>query len=132
MEPNRHTWDWIVRNRQPRDKAVPVGACLPDRKRVLEERRAVREAIGAFVDEEFRNLCTLGEIRGSEVVILARSAPAREAMRLRWLTKLRSHLMQTCRSFKARRLRFDVGDGDDCFGGPEAERVDREEGSSRA
>jgi hypothetical protein len=98
----------------------------------LEERRAVREAIGAFVDEEFRRLCTLGEIKGSEIVILARCAPAREAMRLRWLTKLRSHLLQTCRPFRARRLRFEVGDGNDGFSGPDGERVDKEEGSSRA
>lgn len=132
MEPDGRTLGWIVRNRQPRDKAVPVGACLPDRKKALEERRAVREAIAAFVDDEFRSLCMLGEIKGAEVVILARSAPAREAMRLLWLTKLRSHLVQTCRSFKARRLRFEVGDGNDSFGRPVGERVDKEEGSSRA
>lgn len=52
-------------------------------------------------------------------MILAESAPACEAMRLRWLTELRSHLLRTCRAFKARRLRFAVGESDDGFGGPD-------------
>jgi hypothetical protein len=132
MKPDRHTLDWIVRNRQPRERVVPVAACLPDRQGVLAERRAVREAIAAFVDDEFRDLCTLGVVNSSEVVILARSAPARESMRLRWLTELRSHLVRACRPFRARRLRFEVGDGEDKFVRSDEETAAGQEGSSRA
>lgn len=115
MEPHRNPLEWIVRNRQVRNPVVPIGQCLSDRQDLSEERGAIRRAIAAFVDDEFRAHCTLGEVDRERVVILVDCPAARMLMRLTWLTELRSHLVCSCRRFKARRLEFRVGDGDDRF-----------------
>jgi hypothetical protein len=115
MEPCRGHLEWIARNRQWREAAVPVGECLSYRGELAGERAAIRRAIASFVDEEFRAHCTLGDVDRARVVILVDGPAARALMRLTWLTELRSHLLRACRAFRARRLEFQVGDGDDRF-----------------
>ena len=115
MEPCRGHLEWIVRNRQRREPAVPIGECLSARRDQSEERAAIRQAIASFVDDEFRAHCALGDVERTRVVILVDGPAARTVMRLTWLTELRNHLLRSCRRFKARRLEFQVGDGDDRF-----------------
>ncbi len=115
MQPQRDRLDWIARNRQVRSRAVPIGECLRDRQGVFETRKAIRQAVAAFVDEEFAAYCALGEVDGGKVVILVGSPTALMPIRLKWLTDLRGHLVRTCRPFGARRLEFRVGEGDDRF-----------------
>jgi hypothetical protein len=128
MAPRRGPLEWIVLNRQPRSRAVRIGQCLGDPAGGLAERTAVRRAVGAFVDEDFRRGCTLGPLDAQRVVILAASPAEAHALRLRWLTTLREHLLRTCKAFGARQLMFRVGRSDDPFPGPdepEPPRVDR-------
>ncbi len=106
---------WIVRNRQVRDRVSPVGECIPDHEAALAGRKAIREAVAAFVDDEFRAHCALGRVEADRVVILVDSAAAAAVLRRQWLTVLRSHLVDTCRAFRARRLEFRIGLGDDRF-----------------
>lgn len=115
MEPRQDHLEWIVRNRQARKAAVPIGECVAERRDLCRERGAIRRAIAAFVDDEFRAHCALGDVDRAKVVILVTSPAARMLMRLTWLTELRNHLLRSCRSFRARRLEFEVGDGDDRF-----------------
>ena len=116
MRPRRDPLEWITRNRQIRSRTVAVGACLGERREVLEARAAIRRAVSVFVDDEFRMHCRLGEVDGQRVEILVDSAPAQVLLRLKWLSELRAHLAQNCRAFRARRLVFRVGPGDDGFG----------------
>jgi hypothetical protein len=128
MTPRRGPLEWIVLNRQPRSRAVRIGQCLGDHTGVLAERTAIRQAVGAFVDEDFRRGCSLGPVDAQRVVILAASPAEAHALRLRWLTTLREHLSRTCKGFGARQLVFRVGRGDDRFPSPdepEVPRVDR-------
>jgi hypothetical protein len=118
MATRRGPLEWIVLNRQPRSRAVRIGQCLGDHAGALAERTAIRRAVGAFVDEEFRRGCTLGPVDAQRVVILAASPAEAHALRLRWLTTLREHLARTCKGFGARQLMFRVGRGDDLFPGP--------------
>jgi hypothetical protein len=106
---------WIVQNRQVRDSAAAVGDCLPKYEAASEARQAIRQAIAAFVDDQFRSHCSLGVVDAGRVVILVDSAVAVDALRRAWLTALRSHLVDHCRAFRARRLEFRVGRGDDRF-----------------
>ena len=115
MELRRKHLEWIVRNRQTWNSAVPIGQCLSDRRELSAERAAIRRAIAGFVDDEFRAHCTLGDVDGAKVVILVECPAVRVLMRLTWLTELRNHLLRSCRCFKARRLEFRVGAGDDSF-----------------
>jgi hypothetical protein len=125
MVPRRGPLEWIVLNRQPRNRAVRIGQCLGDHAGALAERSGIRRAVGAFVDEDFRRGCTLGPVDAQRVVILAASPAEAHALRLRWLTTLREHLSRTCKGFGARQLLFRVGRSDDRFPGPEVPEVPR-------
>jgi hypothetical protein len=107
--------EWIIQNRQVRQRAVAVGVCLGDRKKASAARAAIRRAVSAIVDDEFRTHCTLGEVNGQQVEILVDSAPAHMLLRLKWVTELRAHLARSCRAFGSRRIVFRVGPGDDRF-----------------
>lgn len=121
MERRRGPLEWIVLNRQPRSRAVRIGQCLGDHTGGLALRAAIRRAVGAFVDEDFRRGCALGLVDARRVVILAPSPAEAHALRLQWLTTLREHLSRTCKMFGARQLLFQVGRSNDKFPQPDTE-----------
>ena len=115
MQRHRDSLDWVARNRQIASRAAPIGRCVGDRRERLIARRMIRSCVAAFVDDEFRAHCVLGEVDRAKVVILADSSSTQVAMRLKWLMGLREHLVRTCRAFGSRQIVFRVGEGDDRF-----------------
>ena len=110
--------EWIVRNRQVRASAVPVGECLGGLSVGWTARSAIRRTIADWVDDGFRQHCTLGSMENGAVEILVDSAAECAALRLQWLTRLREHLARSCPKFGTRRVVFRVGRSDDRFDAP--------------
>ena len=125
-------WKWLQYNHQPNDRTRQVGSLAAgwlSEKRIRAARRlsGILEVVGACVDAEFRQCCSLGSLVGGVLTILVDDESRVYALRLRWLLALRSALAQGCRGSHVAEIKFAVGRGELAFpaglGGDESEQA---------
>ena len=106
---------WVQKNRQRRFVFSAIGGEVERQGRnVIDAKGSLNAAalarrIGAYVDDDCRRVCTLGEVRANELVILVEQADCVYHMRHEWHFPLLQYLKRAWKGTPIRKIEFRVG-----------------------